>query len=151
MKKTCRLLLGLGTGYDLDEDVLEAYDFLCRNWNEGDKIYLPGFSRGAYAARVLAVFIETIGIIPPEQRNLAGYGLTAYKKASEEHNAKGPRDDLKDAWLFGRIAGGRPARIEFIGVWDSGMNIMLLWCSASKQGFGDSRWMTYKQAQAVGG
>ncbi len=28
---------------------------------------------------------------------------------------------------------------------------MLLWCSASKQGFGESRWMTYKQAQAVGG
>lgn len=33
----------------------------------------------------------------------------------------------------------------------SGMNIMLLWCSASEQGFCDSRWMTYKQAQAVGG
>jgi len=36
------------------------------------------------------------------------------------------------------------------GVAYSGMNIMLLWCSASKQGFGDSRWMTYKQAQAAG-
>ncbi|MBQ5265155.1 DUF1738 domain-containing protein [Klebsiella pneumoniae] len=33
----------------------------------------------------------------------------------------------------------------------SGMNIMLLWCSASEQGFSDSRWMTYKQAQAAGG
>lgn len=33
----------------------------------------------------------------------------------------------------------------------SGMNIMLLWCSASKQGFCDPRWMTYKQAQATGG
>lgn len=37
------------------------------------------------------------------------------------------------------------------GIAYSGMNIMLLWCSASKQGFGDSRWMTYKQTQAVGG
>lgn len=37
------------------------------------------------------------------------------------------------------------------GIAYSGMNIMLFWCSASKQGFGDSRWMTYKQAQAVGG
>lgn len=37
------------------------------------------------------------------------------------------------------------------GISYSGMNIMLLWCSASEQGFGDSRWMTYKQAQAVGG
>ncbi len=33
----------------------------------------------------------------------------------------------------------------------SGMNIMLLWNSALEQGFGDSQWMTYKQAQAVGG
>ncbi|RUR90064.1 DNA primase [Pectobacterium polaris] len=37
------------------------------------------------------------------------------------------------------------------GIAYSGMNIMLLWCSGSEQGFGDSRWMTYKQAQAVGG
>ncbi|MEH8806718.1 ArdC family protein, partial [Klebsiella pneumoniae] len=37
------------------------------------------------------------------------------------------------------------------GVAYSGMNIMLLWCSASKQGFSDSRWLTYKQAQAAGG
>jgi len=37
------------------------------------------------------------------------------------------------------------------GVAYSGMNIMLLWCSASKHGFGDSCWITYKQAQAVGG
>ncbi|MBT1427680.1 DUF1738 domain-containing protein [Dickeya dianthicola] len=33
----------------------------------------------------------------------------------------------------------------------SGMNIMLLWSCASEQGFNDSRWMTYKQAQAEGG
>jgi len=33
----------------------------------------------------------------------------------------------------------------------SGINIMLLWGSASKQGFNDSRWMTYKQAKAEGG
>ena len=36
------------------------------------------------------------------------------------------------------------------GVAYSGMNIMLLWCSTSKQGFSDSRWMTYKQAKAKG-
>ncbi|MCT6795018.1 DUF1738 domain-containing protein [Klebsiella pneumoniae subsp. pneumoniae] len=37
------------------------------------------------------------------------------------------------------------------GVAYSGMNVMLLWCSASKQGVSDPRWMTYKQAQAAGG
>ena len=33
----------------------------------------------------------------------------------------------------------------------SGINIMLLWCSAAKQGFQDERWLTYKQAQELGG
>lgn len=37
------------------------------------------------------------------------------------------------------------------GVAYSGMNIMLLWCRASEQGFSDSRWMTYKQARSAGG
>lgn len=51
-----------------------------------------------------------------------------------------------------RVSGmsGLPSNFA-TGVAYSGMNIMLLWCSASKQGFSDSRWMTYKQAQATGG
>lgn len=32
----------------------------------------------------------------------------------------------------------------------SGINIMLLWCSAAEQGFQDSRWMTYNQAKSTG-
>lgn len=32
----------------------------------------------------------------------------------------------------------------------SGINIMLLWCSAAQQGFQDSRWMTYNQAKSAG-
>ncbi|MFK3708706.1 ArdC family protein [Klebsiella sp. NPDC088457] len=51
-----------------------------------------------------------------------------------------------------RVAGmsGLPSNYA-TGAAYSGMNIMLLWCSASKQGFSDSRWMTYKQSQAAGG
>ncbi|NDL66050.1 ArdC family protein [Acerihabitans arboris] len=51
-----------------------------------------------------------------------------------------------------RVAGmsGLPSNYA-TGIAYSGMNIMLLWCSASKQGFNDSRWMTFKQTQAEGG
>ncbi|EPQ5777148.1 ArdC family protein [Citrobacter koseri] len=50
-----------------------------------------------------------------------------------------------------RVAGmsGLPSNYA-TGTAYSGMNIMLLWCSASEQGFSDSRWMTYKQARAEG-
>lgn len=53
-------------------------------------------------------------------------------------------------WL--RVTGmsGLPSNYA-TGAAYSGMNIMLLWSSASEQGFSDSRWMTYKQAQVEGG
>ncbi len=45
---------------------------------------------------------------------------------------------------------GLPANFS-TGTAYSGINIMLLWCSAAKQGFQDERWLTYKQAQELGG
>src|SRR3546814_5011011 len=47
-------VLGLAMGYGLDDNVLGAYRFLVENWEEGDRTYLFGFSRGAWTARVLA-------------------------------------------------------------------------------------------------
>ena len=58
-------VLGLATGYGLDENVLSAYKFLVQNWREGDHIYLFGFSRGAWTARVLAGFIHLVGLLRP--------------------------------------------------------------------------------------
>lgn len=53
-------------------------------------------------------------------------------------------------WVRGGEGAGLPANLA-TGTAYSGINIMLLWCSAAKQGFQDSRWLTYKQAQALGG
>ena len=47
-------VLGLATGYGLDDNVLAAYEFLVRNYEDGDDIFLFGFSRGAYTVRALA-------------------------------------------------------------------------------------------------
>ena len=81
-KQNFKLVLGLATGYGLDDNVLGAYQFLVNHWQEGDRIYLFGFSRGAYTVRVLAGLIHKIGLISPEQANLAGSGLVAYKQYS---------------------------------------------------------------------
>jgi uncharacterized protein (DUF2235 family) len=51
---------GLLTGYGLDENVLDAYRFLVDTYSEGDRVYLFGFSRGAYTIRVLAGFLRLI-------------------------------------------------------------------------------------------
>src|SRR6202165_1575795 len=76
-------ILGLATGYGLDDNVLSAYEFLINQYEDGDDIYLFGFSRGAYTVRVLAGLIHKVGLLAPQQRNLAGAALTAYKQSTE--------------------------------------------------------------------
>ena len=105
-------VFGLMTGWGLDANVLAAYRWLCRNWEEGDRIWLFGFSRGAWTARVLAGFIHMIGLLRPDQENLSGYALVAYKKAAEQ-------DDLPIAWHFARVSAARKTTIHFVGVWDT--------------------------------
>ncbi|MBW8903161.1 MAG: DUF2235 domain-containing protein, partial [Bradyrhizobium sp.] len=87
--------LGLLTGYGLDDNVLATYEFLVQNYSDGDDIYLFGFSRGAYTVRVLAGLIHKIGLISPQQSNLAGAGLAAYKQFSSLREQHGPSLDPK--------------------------------------------------------
>lgn len=58
-----------GTGTGLDTNVIEAYNFIVLNYNEGDKIYCFGFSRGAYTARCVAGLVTDIGIVKPRDMN----------------------------------------------------------------------------------
>lgn len=103
---------GLVTGWGLDANVLEAYRFLVDNYRDGDQIFLFGFSRGAYAVRVLAGFLHLVGLLERQQANLCEYALTAYKRAAE-------KDDFEIAWRFERILSTRRPPIHFLGVWDT--------------------------------
>jgi uncharacterized protein (DUF2235 family) len=94
--------LGLATGWGLDHNVKEAYRFLVENYDCGplegtrhpdrDRIYIFGFSRGAYSARVLAGFIHTFGLMSRYHLNLLDYAYRTYKgiPATEQTEAAGP-------------------------------------------------------------
>jgi uncharacterized protein (DUF2235 family) len=118
LKQNTKAVFGLATGYGLDDDILGAYRFIAEQFEDGDAIFLFGFSRGAYTVRALAGFIHMVGLLPPDQLNIAGYALTAYKRASE-HN------DLSIAWNFSQIAGGRRATIKFVGAWDTVASVLV--------------------------
>src|SRR5579871_2937806 len=136
-KQEAYAIRGLATGAGLDEDTLAAYRFLCETYQKDDRIYLFGFSRGAYTARVLAAFIQVIGLLPPDQIDLAGYAFSTYKNASANaQNSSGkdpanqaaglkPKQFLEAAWHFSQIAGGYPVPIEFIGVWDTVASVIV--------------------------
>jgi len=139
-KQQTRGVFGLATGYGLDDDVLGAYRFLSQAYEKGDMVWLFGFSRGAYTVRALAAFIHVIGLLPPDQLNLAGYAFTAFKRSSADSqrvNRTGQRSDpidigephrsteLEAAWHFSRVAGGKPIHIEFVGVWDTVASVIV--------------------------
>jgi hypothetical protein len=46
-------VLGMGAGVDMAARVRLGYEFLLQHYRPGDRIYLVGFSRGAFGARIL--------------------------------------------------------------------------------------------------
>jgi uncharacterized protein (DUF2235 family) len=56
-------LAGAATGVEIKENVRDAYMFIVNNWIEGTEIYLFGWSRGAYTARVVSGLISDVGLL----------------------------------------------------------------------------------------
>lgn len=131
-------VFGLVTGLGLDDHVLAAYRFLCSNYRDGDRVYLFGFSRGAYTVRALAAFVQVMGVFRPDQLNIAGYAWTAFKRASgadkSRATASTPRSasqvsqklsPLEEAWHFSQVIGGKSITIELVGVWDTVASVIV--------------------------
>ena len=115
-------LLGGAFGWGLKRNIRELYKFLCRNYRSGDRIYLFGFSRGAFSVRMLAGMIAYCGV------------YTDYKDEKDlnraaRHNYNAYRSRFKTGLLtrgirafMGRTDPVSPRHlpdIEFIGVWDT--------------------------------
>lgn len=49
----------------IGRNILKAYEWLSDRYRDGDKIFLFGFSRGAYQVRALAGMIHEVGLITP--------------------------------------------------------------------------------------
>ncbi|KAL4262308.1 hypothetical protein AB1N83_009012 [Pleurotus pulmonarius] len=56
-------LIDMAFASTFERNVLEAYKWLSENYRDGDRIFLFGFSRGAYQVRVLAGMIERVGLL----------------------------------------------------------------------------------------
>jgi uncharacterized protein (DUF2235 family) len=63
----------LAIGYGLTRDICDAYNFISRNFEAGDRLYLFGFSRGAYTARALTSLLRMYGLTPSDNDRLTPY------------------------------------------------------------------------------
>ena len=98
-------------GVGLAKNVEEGYYWLCRNYKQGDIIFLLGFSRGAYTARSVAGLIGLCGIPPRSGSPIAAAALA--RTAVEVYRGRQGVDDWTNTHHPLR------PRVRFLGVWDT--------------------------------
>lgn len=110
-------------GRGINRQIRRAYGYLASRYRPGDKIFLMGFSRGAYAVRSLAGVIDRVGLLRAEaatQRNVRD----AYRFYEN-------RNLTDAAEAFKRLNSHENVQIEMIGAWDTvkslGLNLPLVW------------------------
>jgi len=122
--KRWSMLQGLAFGAGLDDNVFDAYRYLMAHYQDGDRIFLFGFSRGAFTIRVLAGMLHGVGLLNAGSENLLPYVWRQYlaihilppdatpdqKAAAQQHAAEIER--LKRSFT-------RPCPVAFLGPWDT--------------------------------
>ena len=108
-------LKGLAFGAGLMTNVSDAYRYLTNSYRPEDRIFLFGFSRGAYTVRALAGLLEVCGLLSPGNEGLIPYAVRLFACKSRAGKPKGPIDVAK------RFKAGfsRNVLIDFVGVWDT--------------------------------
>ncbi len=105
-------LFGLASAFGLPKNIEDAYSFLMENYEDGDRIFLFGFSRGAYTVRALAGMIMKCGLLHKEYPNLIEYATKLYRNRSLTIDSIKVQDFRK---AFSRTH----CTPHFIGVWDT--------------------------------
>ncbi|WP_439139063.1 DUF2235 domain-containing protein [Roseicyclus sp.] len=118
-RRTHEVLAGIG----LNRQIKRAYLFLARGYRPGDKIFLMGYSRGAYAVRSLAGMIDRLGLLLPERIDRAALErlYTLYREAPGSEDAQRLKQRLCHP----------ETPIDFLGAYDTvralGLGVPGLW------------------------
>ncbi|MDF1670019.1 MAG: DUF2235 domain-containing protein [Roseovarius sp.] len=110
-------------GRGLNRQIRRAYGYLASHYRAGDRIYLLGYSRGAFAVRSLAGVIDRIGLLTSDhatERNI----VTAYR-----HYRRDRSSTATAAFTSAYCHPETP--IEMVGVWDTvkalGLRLPIVW------------------------
>src|SRR3989304_2649577 len=68
-------VLGQAIGYGLSADIRDAYVFLMNNFEKDDRLFMFGFSRGAYPVRAVASLLHMYGLTPSGNEPLVPYAI----------------------------------------------------------------------------
>src|SRR5436309_9908389 len=105
-------LKGLAFGAGLMDNVSDAYVFLMNEYEDGDAVYLFGFSRGAYTVRALAAFLHMFGLMRKGNDSLVPYAIRRFRTRVRNKHTFELDNNFKKTF-------SRECRPHFLGVWDT--------------------------------
>jgi uncharacterized protein (DUF2235 family) len=120
-EKLTTVTLGLAMGRGIEDDIRDAYVFLSDYYVPGDRVFLFGFSRGAYTARAVAGLLRMYGLIEPGNAPLAPYAIRmmfAINRARDRNDDDMARQVFALAARF-RATYSRECKPHFVGTWDT--------------------------------
>jgi len=112
-------------GVGMNENIIDAYQWLIENYNPEDDIFIFGFSRGAYTARSLSGFISKCGLLKPGAPLSVNQLYDRYRRGSEPRTIRTLLEDnrnnvgtctLEEEWI---MKYSRKIQIKFVGIWDT--------------------------------
>ncbi len=129
--RTVTRWLGMGLGYGLASDIRDVYTYLVNRYEDGDSLYLFGFSRGAYTARAVCSMLAMYGLIRPGNDPLVPYAVRMMmaidkaRKRKEKRGTANPEEEDALAEYFRLAADFKNVMSRgdcdpyFVGVWDT--------------------------------
>lgn len=118
------VLTGMAFGAGLLANVGDAYRYLMNVYQEGDRVYIFGFSRGAYTARALAGSLHMFGLLCPGNNGLIPYVIGMYAKRTRD--AAGMTHTFDVARGF-KATFCRPCPLHLVGVFDTVSSVGMVW------------------------
>jgi len=80
-------LLGSAFGWGVQKNINDAYRYLMDTYEEGDYVYLFGFSRGAFTVRALSGMLNKCGLLTSGSYNLIPYAAKIYGEHDNNETA----------------------------------------------------------------
>ena len=114
-----RKALALAFGSGIKADIADAYVYLMNHFRPGDRIYMFGFSRGAYTVRALAGMLRVYGLALPGNEALVPYAVDALWKFREALQHRRVGEFFHQAKLFREAVAADPCVPHFLGLWDT--------------------------------
>ncbi|MBB5056707.1 uncharacterized protein (DUF2235 family) [Granulicella aggregans] len=106
---------GMAFAAGFKDNVLDAYRYLMETYDDGDQVYMIGFSRGAYTVRALAGLLDGYGLLCKGNEGHLPYAWNEYARQHDDRKLKKVESNTRFKETFSR----RKFRIHFLGIWDT--------------------------------